>query len=459
MKSSPANFREELMMGMTKRFTAAFAGLLMVCTACGAQQASSSSHDCDAPSYFGICDPYVPGTFIGRRPDMKAINVLNTWPDGPAEKSGVCPGDQIIAMNGIPVAGHTWNEMLRQLASPSPSPIDLKVTRGKQELDFHFDRARESTLAQLSHEKFMLRRMLMAGLQTMVVPADETPEEAQDLARFYDGVDRRVGFKFIDGMDVPEGTPEEQVKKLRATRFEGPEHERWAGSTRMALGENSYSAGFDAWLLKNPEEVLVNLVLPGSPAHRAGLFPGDQILEVSGHPVSGLNAGQLSDLILKPDQPWEIILKLQRGQSTVSTRIETQKITEIDDATPYQGLGGYPDQLKANTSILSFVVLYVENPREAMVDQIDYPSPAFDAGLHVGDRVLAVNAVPVEQITSQQLEEMLQPKGNSDLKLDVMRLGKKLSFQIKPVTYAAAQAKIGSKITEKRPVPEHCPAS
>jgi len=444
---------------MTKRFASAFVGLLLICTVYGAQQVSTSHQDCVAPAYFGICDPYVPGTIIRRSPDMKAITVVNTWPDGPAEKSGVCPGDQIVVVNGIPVPGHTWDQMLKQLVSPSPSPIDLKVTRGKQEMDFHFDRARESTLAQLSHEKFMLRRLLMDGLQPSVVPADETPEEAEGIARFYDGVDRRVGFKFIDGMDVPEGTPEDQVRKLQAAGWGGPEHERWVGLTRISFDENSYSPGFDAVLLKNPEEVLVNRVLADSPAHRAGLFPGDQILEVSGHPVSGLKAGELSDLILKPDEQREVILKLRRGLSTVSPKIETQKIKEIYDATPYQRLGGYPNPTKADTLILGFVLLYAENPREAMVDEVDYPSPAFDAGLHVGDRILAVNTVPIEQITRQQLGEMLQPKGDSELRLEVSRLGKKLAFQIKPVTYAEAEAKIGRKITKKGSVPEHCPES
>jgi C-terminal processing protease CtpA/Prc len=85
--------------------------------------------------------------------------------------------------------------------------------------------------------------------------------------------------------------------------------------------------------------------------------------------------------------------------------------------------------------------------------------PAFDAGLHLGDRILAVNDVPIEQIPRKQLAEMLQPKEVSGLKLEVSRLGKKLDFQIKPMTPSRVEAKIGRKITKKGPVPEHCPAS
>jgi hypothetical protein len=40
---------------------------------------------------------------------------------------------------------------------------------------------------------------------------------------FCDGIDRRLGLKFIDGMDVPEGTPEEQVNNLAAIQPGGRE--------------------------------------------------------------------------------------------------------------------------------------------------------------------------------------------------------------------------------------------
>jgi len=437
---------------LTGRLAAPFVGLLLACSTCSGQQVSGSSQPCGAPVYFGLCDPYVPGTIIRRAPDMKAIDVLNTWPDGPAEKAGVCPGDQITAVNGIPVPGHTWDDLLKQLVSPLPSPIELKVMRNGQELNFRFDRARETTLAQLSHERFARGRSLMSGTQVFPVPAGEALEEIEDLSRFYDSVDRRVGFKFVGGLDVPEGTPEDQVRVLVATAFEGPEHARWVGVTRMALGENGYSAGFDAMLLKNPEEVLVNHVLPDSPAQRAGIFPGDWVLEVDGRQVSDLEPHQVLDLILKPGEPRDVIFKLRRGSSTFSIKLHTQKIKEIYDSAPY-----YLVQSKTDGFVLGLAVLGVENPREAMVFQVDYPSPAFNAGLHVGDRILAFNGIPTERITRQQLKELLQPKADHELRLDVSRLNQRLAFQVKPVTPADALAKIGRKITKSRSVPAHCP--
>ncbi len=444
-------------MSARRQLVASVAGLTLVCAAFPIQQPSTSRQECEAPFYFGICDPYVPGTVIGGSPDNQTMNVIDTWPDGPAEKAGICPGDQVIAVSGVPVPGHTFQQMLKEIVSPSPSPIALRVKRGSQEMEFHFDRVRESMLAQLSHEKWMRHRLPLSGIGAGIVPLDETREELEDFARFCDAIDHRLGFKLADDIVVPVGTPEGQVKKLVATQFGGPEHDRSVGLTPFQLAENSSIPGFSAVLLKDPEEVLVNYVAPNSPAHHAGLFPGDQIEEVKGHAVVGLNEDQITDLILKPDEPREISLKLRRGASTVSLKIQTQRVKDFTATAPFGHAPDYSTAIKPDSFVLGFSVLYAENPPEAMVDEVDYPSPAFDAGLLMGDRVLKINSVPIEQITPQQLREMLQPKDASELRLEVSRLGKKMEFQIKPATYAEAEAKIGRKITNKGPAPHHCP--
>jgi C-terminal processing protease CtpA/Prc len=444
-------------MSATWRFFASVAGLTLACVALSAQQPSTAHQSCEAPSLIGICDPYVPGTIIAKSPDGRVITVLDTWPDGPAEKAGICPRDQIVAVDGIPVSGHTFGQMVKQIVSPSPSPITLKVKRLNEETEFHLDRVRESTLAQLSHEKFMLWRGPFEGIRWGIVPLEEAREELQQLAQFCDGIDRRLGYKFIDGMDVPKGTPEEQVKKLALTKGGGPQGARLVGATPSVLAENSSTPAFTTVLLKNPEEVLVDMVIPDSAAHRSGLFPGDQILEVNGHPVAGLNQDQLTDLILKPDQPREMSLRVRRGTSTVELRIHTEEAKQLGAPSAFQRVPGHLTSTKPDSYVLGFSVLYAENPREAVIDEVDYPSPGFDAGLHVGDRVLGVSGVPIEQISSQLLREKLQVNGAAEFKLEVLRLGKELEFRIKPTTYAEAEAKIGRKIIKNTPVPAHCP--
>src|SRR5579864_2367197 len=61
---------------------------------------ATAQQACLAPSYLGICNPYVQGTLISVN-EKNAISVIGTWHNGPAEKAGVCPGDQIVAVNGL----------------------------------------------------------------------------------------------------------------------------------------------------------------------------------------------------------------------------------------------------------------------------------------------------------------------------------------------------------------------
>jgi predicted metalloprotease with PDZ domain len=175
-------------------------------------------------------------------------------------------------------------------------------------------------------------------------------------------------------------------------------------------------------------------------------------LEIDGRQVSGLEPDQTSGLIFNPEEPREVIFKLRRGRSTFSVKLHTQETQEIFDSAPF-----YRVEPKSDVFVLGLEVLGVESPREAMVTQVEYPSPSFDAGLHVGDRVLAINGARIEQMTRQQLTETLHPRADSELKLEVSRLNQRLAFQIKPLTPADAQAKIGRKIRGARSVPAHCP--
>ncbi len=245
---------------------------------------------------------------------------------------------KLLLSYGLPVPGHNIQQMLKEIALPTSSPITLEIKRSGQEMEFHFERTRESTLARLSREKYiMLLRTPFEGFAPGTVP-DETSEELQELFRFYDGIDRRLGLKSVDGMDVPEGTPEEQAEKVAAVQFGGPEEKRRIAETPIALAQNSSIPGFAAVLLKNPEEVLVSTILPGSAAQRAGLFLGDQILEVNGHSVAGLNSAQLTDLILEPDEPREISLKVSRASSTVILKIQAQKYEESAVTKAFQSV-------------------------------------------------------------------------------------------------------------------------
>jgi S1-C subfamily serine protease len=102
-------------------------------------------------------------------------------------------------------------------------------------------------------------------------------------------------------------------------------------------------------------------------------------------------------------------------------------------------------------------VLYDSNPRRAIVDKVSYPSPAFDAGLELGDELVAVNGRPIGELTEAQLSDLLAPSGLTVVNLDLVRLHKRLTFEIKPELWSRAAARIGRTPTDHGAVPKNCP--
>jgi S1-C subfamily serine protease len=415
-----------------------------------AQQGRGGSH-CDAPAYFGMCDPYVPGTII-RFEEKQPIHVITTWYQGPAERAGVCPGDKIEAVNGVVAAENTKDRMLHELVSIKPSPVVLTVKRGDRTLEFRVRRVRESTLAKRGHQKFLADPNLWDSQG--LVPRSEKRAEYARYIEFLKQLEQREGFTRVEGLAVPAGTPPQQVRTLKEFMFGGQHRSRQAGVVGPTAGR--YSFGFTALLLREPTDALIEAVLPNSPAQRAGLLPGDRLLELDGQEISATR--DLKALIFKPDQERTISLRVDRGgeQRTFAVRSEPfdQVVardlrSELPNAPP-----SFPDSY-----FLGIRVLYSPNPREAMVSEVDWPSPAFDAGLHVGDPILAVNGKAMSEISREELGKLLVPAGASIMSIDVSRLGRKKTFTINAVTHRTAEAGIGRKSTKSGFVPEGCPAS
>lgn len=418
-----------------------------------AKQARSDSH-CDVPGYFGICDPYVPGTIISL-PEKQPIRVVDTWHDGPAERGGVCPGDKIVAVNGVLAAENTRDRMLHEIVSATPSPVLLTVKRGDRTLEIRVCRVRESTLAKLSHQKFMIDPNFRDA-EELVPHGEKRAERARNVG-FLKKLEEREGFTRIDGLATPAGTPPQQVKGLKEFMAGGQEQSRVAGYAGPTAGKHSF--GFTALVLKDPSEALIEAVFPNSPAHRAGLLPGDRVLEVDGRDISGMTFGSVKALILKPDQERTLSLIVDRGDQQQTVQIRAAPFDQVAEADLRREMTGAARDSDPDDYILGIGALYSPDPREVMVSEVHWPSPAFDAGLHVGDSILAINGKPMSGISREEFGKLLVPESALPITFEVSRLGRKKTFSVKPATHRNVEAGIGRKLTKSGSMPEGCPSS
>ncbi|MGA3328016.1 MAG: PDZ domain-containing protein, partial [Terriglobia bacterium] len=170
--------------------------------------------------------------------------------------------------------------------------------------------------------------------------------------------------------------------------------------SKLLLIGHPYGVGFSALLLRDPQEILVDMIVPASPSYRAGLFPGDELLEVDGQPVSDLDEKRLGDLILKPDDhARELRLGIRRGTSRLELRIGTRQTQEFANFMSIFGPATGRHE-RSTTYTFGLRVFDTDSPRQVAVTAVAYPSPAFNAGLHVGDLIVKADGSAIEEISS-----------------------------------------------------------
>jgi S1-C subfamily serine protease len=80
---------------------------------------------------------------------------------------------------------------------------------------------------------------------------------------------------------------------------------------------------YRAWLgfqVGEDDELQVSRVVPGSPADRAGLRPGDRVVALDGTPVAGLDAWRLARVALGPETPVRVAVRRERDERELEMR-------------------------------------------------------------------------------------------------------------------------------------------
>lgn len=419
-------------------------------------QGDKPPETCEAPEYYGICDPYVPGVVVGGR-DRAPVPVLSTWPGGPAERAGICAGDRIVAANDLTASQNSWEGMIREIVSSTPGSVRLVVRRGNREFQVNIDRERESTLAMLTKQKYFKANTLSGNQAALIlVPVDETRREVAQVEAFRGRIDSRYSVKWVGPFPVPQGTPKENEGTLREL-YSGGLVARRVGTTSVSRSPTAWWAGFDAAVLERPDAALVYHILPGSPAWREGVLPGDELLQVNGRTVSGMDARALGEMLYATQEKRPVVIAVRRGGLVVQLAVHEEQVEKLQTLDPYTELPLRARPLGPDDYTLGIGVLGADNPREAIISSVHYPSAGFDAGLHVGDRVLSVNGVSIEAIGREHLNGLLTPNSPAETVLRILRLGRRLIFRVRPTTDRQALAKIGRKPAGNGSVPQGCP--
>ena len=202
------------------------------------------------------------------------------------------------------------------------------------------------------------------------------------------------GLSFAVPIDVAMKVEQQLVSTGKVTR----------GRLGIAVQEVDQSLA-DSFKLPRPEGALVNSVEDGGPAAKAGLQPGDVILQIGGARIdrSGDLPEQVADI--KPGSTVPLQIIRQGKPTTLTVTIGAAKDTKVassEKAAPDQGRLGLavrplqPEEKRQNGLPGGLVVM-------------DVTGPSAKVGIQPGDVILSLNGTPVSSV--QELRTLVDRAG------------------------------------------------
>jgi len=191
--------------------------------------------------------------------------------------------------------------------------------------------------------------------------------------------------------------------------------------------------------LKDRRGALVGAVSKGKPAAKAGIEPGDIILEFNGKPVKNRDELVATVVATKPGATVPVKVLRDKQEKTLSLTVEEldldeegnraaeqQRTSTEPDEEPSQGFGVTLSVLTPDTAKR----LRATDAQGVLVSDVEQGSPAFRAGLVRGDIITRVNRQPVR--TPQEAGRALAqvPSGGTAFLL-VLRGGQEQFFTVR----------------------------
>jgi len=166
--------------------------------------------------------------------------------------------------------------------------------------------------------------------------------------------------------------------------------------------------GFDEFGLKSRTGAVVSSVLPNSPASKAGMEPGDVVVEYNGRPVP--NRDELVKMVVATKPGTSVPIKVLREKKEKTLNITVEQLDLDAETQPVQARRGNNNQSNESTeqqgsgfgvtltNLSAQVARRLQLPGNrmgALISDVDPDGPAAASGIRAGDVILQVNRKPV----------------------------------------------------------------
>jgi serine protease Do len=219
------------------------------------------------------------------------------------------------------------------------------------------------------------------------------------------------------GFAIPINTVRELLPQLRSGKIT-------RGMIGVSIGTIPQNA-VDALGLKNRQGALVSSVVPGGPSAKAGIEPGDVIVQFNGKPVKDRDALVSMVVATPPDSTVPVRVVRDKEEKTINVTVGELDL-EAEQAALNGGRGGRdnggPQQetssgfgmsLSNITPDLARRLRLNDDTRGAVVVDVDQASPAARAGIMQGDVITRVGRASIGSVADASRELGRIPSGGT----------------------------------------------
>ena len=234
------------------------------------------------------------------------------------------------------------------------------------------------------------------------------------------------------GFAIPINNVRELIPQLRTGKI-----------TRGVIGVSVGAVPVEALAefgLKERRGALVGQVTRGQPAAKAGIEPGDIILEFNGKPVKNTDELVATVVRTKPGTTVPVKILRDKQERTVNVTVDELDLDSEGSRTrTTRETSSEPDEEEAEKFGLTMSTLTPEQaqrlraPSDAqgvLISEVEQGSPAFRAGLAAGDIITRINRQPVRTVQEASRALGAVPSGSTAFIL-VLRRGQEQFFTVR----------------------------